>query len=86
MSLMSLLIFLRSSSMSYHKSLLLQKQKFSGRKASKRLQHVLEKKANKMFLKASQTLEQSTGLTLGNRRLTALGFYFFIIFIPTYIF
>jgi len=28
----------------------------------------LEKKANKMFLKASQTLEQSTGLTLGARR------------------
>ncbi|XP_034242549.1 exocyst complex component 7 isoform X1 [Thrips palmi] len=38
------------------------------RRASRRLQHVLEKKANKMFLKASQTLEQSTGLTFGPRR------------------
>ncbi|XP_014248415.1 exocyst complex component 7 [Cimex lectularius] len=40
----------------------------SGRSASKRLQAVLEKKANKMLLKASQTLESSTGLTLGSRR------------------
>ncbi|KAL0278361.1 UNVERIFIED_CONTAM: hypothetical protein PYX00_000199 [Menopon gallinae] len=49
------------------------KPKFqSGRKVSKRLQHALEKKANKMFLKASQTLEHSTGLTLGNRRPTLL--------------
>ncbi|KAJ1527312.1 hypothetical protein ONE63_008830 [Megalurothrips usitatus] len=38
------------------------------RRASKRIQHVLEKKANKMLLKASQTLEQSTGLTFGPRR------------------
>ncbi|XP_046403378.1 exocyst complex component 7 [Ischnura elegans] len=38
------------------------------RRASRRLQHVFEKKANKMLLKASQTLEQSTGLTLGSRR------------------
>ncbi|CAH0389782.1 unnamed protein product [Bemisia tabaci] len=36
-------------------------------KASKRLQ-IFEKKANKMLLKASQTLENSTGLSLGNRR------------------
>ncbi|KAK6643351.1 hypothetical protein RUM43_004856 [Polyplax serrata] len=49
------------------------KPKFqSGRKVSKRLQHALEKRANKMLLKASQTLEQSTGLTLGNRRPTLL--------------
>jgi len=39
-----------------------------GRRASKRLQAVFEKKANKMLLKASQTLENSTGLTLGSRR------------------
>lgn len=46
-----------------------QKPKFQGgRKVSKRLQHALEKRANKMLLKASQTLEHSTGLTLGNRR------------------
>ncbi|KAG8235567.1 hypothetical protein J437_LFUL013117 [Ladona fulva] len=38
------------------------------RRASRRLQHVIEKKANKMLLKASQTIEQSTGLTLGSRR------------------
>ncbi|XP_067005979.1 exocyst complex component 7 isoform X2 [Anabrus simplex] len=38
------------------------------RRASKRIQHVFEKKANKMLLKASQTLEHSTGLTLGPRR------------------
>nr|CAD7462409.1 unnamed protein product [Timema tahoe] len=38
------------------------------RRASKRLQHVFEKKANKMLLRASQTLEHSTGLTLGSRR------------------
>ncbi|KAL1128875.1 hypothetical protein AAG570_013409 [Ranatra chinensis] len=39
-----------------------------GRRASKRLQAVFEKKANKMLLKASLTLESSTGLTLGGRR------------------
>lgn len=48
------------------------KQKFAGRQVSKRLQQIFEKKANKMLLRASQTLEQSTGLSLGNRRLTAL--------------
>lgn len=31
---------------------------------STRIQHLLERKANKMFLKASQTLEQSTGISL----------------------
>lgn len=31
---------------------------------SSRIQHLLERKANKMFLKASQTLEQSTGISL----------------------
>ncbi|XP_039300864.1 exocyst complex component 7-like, partial [Nilaparvata lugens] len=45
-----------------------QKHEAAGRRASKRLQHVFEKKANKLMMKASQTLEQSTGLTLGNRR------------------
>lgn len=34
----------------------------------KKLLHRLEKKANKMLLKASQTLENSTGLTLGGRK------------------
>lgn len=37
---------------------------------SKRMKQVFEKKANKMLLKASQTLEHSTGLTLGARRAT----------------
>lgn len=32
--------------------------------ASTRIQHLLERKANKMFLRASQTLEQSTGISL----------------------
>uniref|UniRef100_A0A1B6GH39 Exocyst complex component 7 n=1 Tax=Cuerna arida TaxID=1464854 RepID=A0A1B6GH39_9HEMI len=36
----------------------------------KRMKQVFEKKANKMLLKASQTLEHSTGLTLGARRAT----------------
>uniref|UniRef100_A0A2H8TL34 Exocyst complex component 7 n=1 Tax=Melanaphis sacchari TaxID=742174 RepID=A0A2H8TL34_9HEMI len=43
------------------------------RKTSKRIQHVFEKKANRMFLKASQTLGQSTGLNLGTRRPTLIG-------------
>ncbi|CAH1716975.1 unnamed protein product [Aphis gossypii] len=42
------------------------------RKTSKRIQHVFEKKANRMFLKASQTLGQSTGLNLGTRRPTLI--------------
>ncbi|BET02952.1 exocyst complex component [Nesidiocoris tenuis] len=42
----------------------------SGRSASKRITAVFEKKANKMLLKASQTLESSTGLSLGARRST----------------
>uniref|UniRef100_A0A1B6DEN9 Exocyst complex component 7 n=1 Tax=Clastoptera arizonana TaxID=38151 RepID=A0A1B6DEN9_9HEMI len=46
------------------------KHETPGRRASKRLQQVFEKKANKMLLKASQTLEQSTGFTLGSRRAT----------------
>lgn len=41
-----------------------------GKRASRRMKQVFEKKANKMLLKASQTLEQSTGLTLGARRAT----------------
>lgn len=36
----------------------------------KRMKHVFERKANKMLLKASQTLEHSTGFTLGARRAT----------------
>lgn len=37
-----------------------------------------EKKANRMFLKASQTIEQSTGLSLGGRRASThlLGIFF----------
>ncbi|KAF6203241.1 hypothetical protein GE061_003659 [Apolygus lucorum] len=42
----------------------------SGRSTSRRFTAVFEKKANKMLLKASQTLESSTGLTLGGRRAT----------------
>ncbi|KDR13019.1 exocyst complex component 7 isoform X1 [Zootermopsis nevadensis] len=38
-----------------------------GRRASKRL-HMFEKKANKMLQIATQTLEHSTGFTIGNRR------------------
>lgn len=34
-----------------------------------------EKKANKMLMKATQTLGQSTGLNLGNRRPTLIGNY-----------
>ncbi|CAK1577980.1 unnamed protein product [Parnassius mnemosyne] len=37
-------------------------------KKTSKLQKVLEKRANKLMLKASQTLEQSTGLALGPRR------------------
>ncbi|KAJ8946861.1 hypothetical protein NQ318_006771 [Aromia moschata] len=40
--------------------------------STRRLQHVFEKKANRMLLKASQTLEHSTGLTLGTRRASHL--------------
>lgn len=36
--------------------------------STRRLQHVFEKKANRMLMKASQTLEHSTGLSLGGRR------------------
>lgn len=36
----------------------------------KRMKHVFERKANKMLLRASQTLEHSTGFTLGARRAT----------------
>lgn len=46
------------------------KHETPGKRASRRLQQVFEKKANKMLLKASQTLEHSTGLTLGGRRAT----------------
>ena len=38
------------------------------RKTSKKIQQMLERKANQMLLKASQTLEHSTGLALGSRR------------------
>ncbi|XP_075224863.1 exocyst complex component 7 isoform X2 [Lycorma delicatula] len=48
------------------------KHETPGRRASKRLQQAFEKKANKMLLKASQTFEQSTGLTLGGRRAATL--------------
>lgn len=40
----------------------------SRRPSTRRLQHVFEKKANRMLLKASQTLEHSTGLSLGMGR------------------
>lgn len=36
----------------------------STRKASNRIQNLFERKANKMLLKASQTIEQSTGISL----------------------
>ncbi|KAJ8915975.1 hypothetical protein NQ315_016652 [Exocentrus adspersus] len=42
------------------------------RPSTRRLQHVFEKKANKMLLRASQTLENSTGFTLGTRRASHL--------------
>ncbi|XP_054285786.1 exocyst complex component 7 [Macrosteles quadrilineatus] len=41
-----------------------------GKRASHRMKQMFEKKSKKMFLKASQTLESSTGLTLGARRAT----------------
>lgn len=40
----------------------------TARKTSSRIHKALEKKANKMLMKASQTLEQSTGLAIGPRR------------------
>ncbi|XP_019875893.1 exocyst complex component 7 [Aethina tumida] len=40
--------------------------------STRRLQNVFERKANKMLLRASQTLENSTGLTLGTRRASHL--------------
>jgi exocyst complex protein 7 len=36
--------------------------------STRRLHHAFERKANRMLLKASQTFEHSTGLTLGTRR------------------
>ena len=41
------------------------------RKTSKKIQQMLERKANQMLLKASQTLEHSTGLALGSRRVAS---------------
>lgn len=41
-----------------------QAKESSKKTTSTRIQHLLERKANKMFLKASQTLEQSTGFSL----------------------
>ena len=43
------------------------------RKTSKKIQLMLERKANQMLLKASQTLENSTGLALGSSRRSAAG-------------
>ncbi|KAF2903735.1 hypothetical protein ILUMI_02443 [Ignelater luminosus] len=40
----------------------------SRRPSTRRLHQVFEKKANRMLLRASQTIEHSTGLTLGTRR------------------
>ncbi|XP_049865243.1 exocyst complex component 7 isoform X2 [Pectinophora gossypiella] len=37
-------------------------------KKTSKIQKVLEKRANKIMMKASQTLEQSTGLAIGSRR------------------
>ncbi|XP_018323971.1 exocyst complex component 7 isoform X2 [Agrilus planipennis] len=50
------------------------RQKFQNRHeasrkpSTRRLQHVFERKANRMLLRASQTIEHSTGLNLGSRR------------------
>jgi len=45
-----------------------------------------DKKANRMLMKASQTLGQSTGLNLGTRRPTLMGTYilFYKFCIKTY--
>ncbi|XP_026754777.1 exocyst complex component 7 [Galleria mellonella] len=40
----------------------------SATKKTSKIQKVLEKRANKIMMKASQTLEQSTGLAIGSRR------------------
>lgn len=62
-----------------HSSSPMLRTKFSSRNeasrkpSTKRLHYVFEKKANRMFMKASQTLEQSTGLFLGGRRTSTLG-------------
>lgn len=52
------------------------KPKFSNKAerkpSTRRLHQVFERKANKMLLRASQTLEHSTGLTLGTRRASHL--------------
>jgi len=40
-----------------------------------------EKKANRMLMKASQTLGQSTGLNLGTRRPALMGNYYLTIFL-----
>ncbi|XP_077297926.1 exocyst complex component 7 [Arctopsyche grandis] len=50
------------------KSKIIHRTESTARKTSSRIHKALEKRANKMILKASQTLEQSTGLTLGPRR------------------
>ncbi|XP_057665546.1 exocyst complex component 7 isoform X1 [Diorhabda carinulata] len=44
----------------------------SRKPSTRRIGQVFERKANKMFLKASHTLEQSTGLSLGTRRASHL--------------
>ncbi|KAG5865613.1 hypothetical protein JTB14_003876 [Gonioctena quinquepunctata] len=44
----------------------------SRRPSTRRIHQVFERKANKMFLRASQTLENSTGLSLGTRRASHL--------------
>ncbi|CAH1116284.1 unnamed protein product [Phaedon cochleariae] len=44
----------------------------SRKPSTRRIHQVFERKANKMFLKASQTLEHSTGLSLGTRRASHL--------------
>lgn len=44
------------------------------RPSTRRLQF-FEKKANRMLIKASQTIEQSTGLNLGTRRASHLGIF-----------
>ncbi|XP_022916884.2 exocyst complex component 7 [Onthophagus taurus] len=48
------------------------KQESTRRPSTRRLHQVFEKKANRMLLRASQTIEQSTGLNLGGRRASHL--------------
>lgn len=87
-SLVAFKDYLRSRSMAASPLMraknLLHRSDSTQRRTSK-LQKVIEKRANKIMMKASQTLEQSTGFAIGPRKSVCetckyfnIGYYFFI--------